>query len=91
MLQWGYMVSHPKEIEEEGTSSLIIIMMTPPFLLSPPWSLYRASELGILSTGTPRLITSFFRRSVPKGTNGGMSIYGTFASVAGGAFIGIGE
>ena len=48
-----------------------------------------ASELGILSKSKPRLITSFFLREVPPGTNGGMSILGTFASAAGGSFIGL--
>ena len=45
-----------------------------------------ASELGILSKGQPRLITTC--RSVPRGTNGGMSVLGTGASAAGGVFIG---
>jgi uncharacterized protein (TIGR00297 family) len=48
-----------------------------------------ASELGILSKNKPRLVTSFFLRSVPHGTNGGMSIFGTFASLLGGTFIGL--
>ena len=48
-----------------------------------------ASELGILSTSKPRLVTTLFIREVPHGTNGGMSILGTMASMAGGAFIGI--
>lgn len=48
-----------------------------------------ASELGILSKDAPRLVTSFFRKTVPHGTNGGMSKLGTIASGAGGAFIGI--
>ena len=48
-----------------------------------------ASELGVLSSREPRLVTSFFLRSVPKGTNGGMSLFGTAASGAGGLFIGI--
>ena len=48
-----------------------------------------ASELGILSKERPRLITSLLLRDVPHGTNGGVSILGTLASMAGGAFIGI--
>ena len=48
-----------------------------------------ASELGILSISKPRLVTTFFLREVPPGTNGGMSILGTVASLAGGAFIGL--
>lgn len=49
-----------------------------------------ASEIGILSPSSPRLVTVFFRRVVPRGTNGGMSWTGTGASIAGGAFIGVG-
>ncbi|KAF5319366.1 hypothetical protein D9619_008843 [Psilocybe cf. subviscida] len=45
-----------------------------------------ASELGILSKGKPRLITTL--KHVPPGTNGAMSIGGTVASIAGGAFVG---
>lgn len=46
-----------------------------------------ASEVGILSKEKPRLVTTL--REVPHGTNGGISLLGTFASMAGGAFIGI--
>lgn len=45
-----------------------------------------ASELGILSHSRPRLITTL--KPVPPGTNGGMSIGGTVASIAGGGIIG---
>lgn len=48
-----------------------------------------ASELGILSKNKPRIVTSLFLREVPKGTNGGMSLIGTCASVFGGWFIGV--
>lgn len=48
-----------------------------------------ASELGVLSKHDPRLVTSLFLRSVPRGTNGGMSDLGTAASAAGGLFIGV--
>ena len=48
-----------------------------------------SSELGILSTSQPRLITSCWRRSVAPGTNGAMSLLGTLAAVAGGAIIGL--
>lgn len=48
-----------------------------------------ASEVGILSTSRPRLITSLLLREVPHGTNGGLSLLGTLASTAGGLFIGL--
>lgn len=46
-----------------------------------------ASELGILSSSDPILITTLKR--VPKGTNGGISGIGTFASIAAGFAIGV--
>ena len=46
-----------------------------------------ASELGILSQSRPFLITTFKR--VPPGTNGGMSLLGTFCSILGGCVIGL--
>ncbi|KAG6917219.1 hypothetical protein DXG01_003424 [Tephrocybe rancida] len=46
-----------------------------------------ASELGILSTRKPRLVTT--GREVPAGTNGGMTVWGTACSVFGGAVIGV--
>ncbi len=45
-----------------------------------------ASEIGILSKSTPRLVTTW--RKVPPGTNGGMTLLGTLASACGGALIG---
>ncbi|KDE04711.1 hypothetical protein MVLG_04850 [Microbotryum lychnidis-dioicae p1A1 Lamole] len=45
-----------------------------------------ASELGILSSTPPRLITSL--RSVPRGTNGAISLWGLFVSLLGGILIG---
>jgi uncharacterized membrane protein len=46
-----------------------------------------SSELGVLSSGNPILITSFKR--VQKGTNGGVSSLGMIASVAAGFVIGV--
>jgi uncharacterized membrane protein len=47
-----------------------------------------ASELGILSKGRPILITT--GRSVPPGTNGGVTLMGTGCSALGGFIIGLG-
>jgi uncharacterized protein (TIGR00297 family) len=46
-----------------------------------------ASEIGILSKSKPRLITNW--KQVPAGTNGGITLLGLVASIAGGTFIGI--
>ncbi|KAF4572495.1 TMEM19 family protein [Pleurotus pulmonarius] len=46
-----------------------------------------ASELGILSKSKPVLITTL--KSVPPGTNGGISLGGTLASIIGGAVMGV--
>ena len=48
-----------------------------------------ASELGIASTKEPVLITTF--KTVPKGTNGGVTLFGTCMSICGGCFITIVE
>lgn len=42
-----------------------------------------SSELGILSKGEPRLITSWNLRKVPRGTNGGVSLLGLGAGLLG--------
>uniref|UniRef100_A0A7S4AQB7 Transmembrane protein 19 n=1 Tax=Pseudo-nitzschia australis TaxID=44445 RepID=A0A7S4AQB7_9STRA len=47
-----------------------------------------ASEMGILSKSSPRLITQPWKR-VPSGTNGGVTLTGFFWSAMGGAIIGI--
>lgn len=46
-----------------------------------------SSELGILSTGEPRLITSLTLRKVPRGTNGGVSLTGLLAGLFGSMII----
>lgn len=46
-----------------------------------------ATELGVLNPTHPRLITS--RKIVEPGTSGGISFYGTIATLAGAAFIGM--
>ena len=45
-----------------------------------------SSELGVLSTGAPTLVTTC--RRVPAGTNGGVSGLGLLAAAAGGLFVG---
>mmetsp|Transcript_13917 Transcript_13917/g.20894 ORF Transcript_13917/g.20894 Transcript_13917/m.20894 type:complete len:302 (+) Transcript_13917:57-962(+) len=47
-----------------------------------------ASELGILAKSVPFLVTAPWR-CVPPGTNGGITIAGTLASILGGTFIGL--
>lgn len=46
-----------------------------------------SSELGILSKGEPRLITSWNLRKVPRGTNGGVSLLGLGAGLMGSMII----
>lgn len=47
-----------------------------------------ATELGVLNPTSPRLITDL-REVVEKGTSGGVSLVGTFASLAGAGLIGL--
>ncbi|KAK9417965.1 putative Integral membrane protein DUF92-domain-containing protein [Seiridium unicorne] len=42
-----------------------------------------SSELGILSKSSPRLITSWNLRKVPRGTNGGVTLWGLVAGLLG--------
>jgi uncharacterized protein (TIGR00297 family) len=44
------------------------------------------TEIGIINNKTPRLITSL-KRSVPKGTSGGVTMLGTFAGIIGSLII----
>ncbi len=46
-----------------------------------------SSELGILSRGTPRLITSLTLRKVPRGTNGGVTLTGLAAGLLGSVIV----
>lgn len=46
-----------------------------------------SSELGILSRSRPRLITSLTLRSVPPGTNGGVTLFGVLAGLLGSTII----
>jgi uncharacterized membrane protein len=46
-----------------------------------------SSELGILATGQPRLITSLTLRKVPRGTNGGVTLTGLAAGLLGSVII----
>jgi len=47
-----------------------------------------ASELGILSQSSPRLVTQPWK-TVPPGTNGGVTLFGTLCSALGGLLIGL--
>jgi len=46
-----------------------------------------SSELGLLSQQQPRLITTW--RKVPRGTNGGVTLYGFYAALQGGFWMGV--
>ncbi len=46
-----------------------------------------SSELGILSRSDPRLITSLTLRKVPRGTNGGVTLWGLIAGLLGSMII----
>lgn len=46
-----------------------------------------SSELGILSRSQPRLITSWSLRKVPRGTNGGVTVWGLAAGLMGSVIV----
>ncbi|GAA5931180.1 hypothetical protein JCM1841_003480 [Sporobolomyces salmonicolor] len=49
----------------------------------------KATRLGILSRSSPLLITRPFSGPVPRGTNGGVSGWGTLVSLFGGVLVGV--
>ncbi|GAA5876234.1 hypothetical protein JCM3774_002332 [Rhodotorula dairenensis] len=65
----------------EGTSRVLVITAV------AFWAACCGDTLGILSSRPPILITTL--RSCPRGTNGGVSAWGTFVSVLGGLFVGV--
>ncbi len=79
-----------------GVGSLLAVMAF--FLPHPAWAVAFAgalaaatadtwaTEVGVLSPAPPRLITT--GRQVPPGTSGGLTLQGTLAGAAGGAFLG---
>lgn len=78
--------SEPSELPRRRVSHRILAFRFSHYSCSngDTWS----SELGVLSSGNPILVTTF--RRVPKGTNGGVSALGMIASVAAGFVIGLG-
>ncbi|KAJ3414205.1 Eukaryotic translation initiation factor 2B, subunit 4 delta, 67kDa [Chytridiales sp. JEL 0842] len=71
-------------LPEEPT---IIDLMFEPGRLLPLSSVEAMGEIGALSKTPPRLITTF--KTVPPGTNGGITLLGTLASTAGGTLVGL--
>jgi len=83
-LYWFGDVEHPINFNTHYWPSYLISLIIGGYSCSngDTW----ASELGVTSEGSVWLITTGQR--VPKGTNGGISVFGTAASVGGGFLIG---
>jgi uncharacterized protein (TIGR00297 family) len=88
---WGQVVAN-------GGLATVVILFQPAFPnFSWPWWAFAgalaavnadtwATEIGTLSSGLPRLITT--GRNVERGTSGGITLAGTFAALVGAALIG---
>ncbi|CEQ41094.1 SPOSA6832_02770, partial [Sporobolomyces salmonicolor] len=67
--------------------SFPLAIASPPFI--PPLTPSPTIQLGILSRSSPLLITRPFSGPVPRGTNGGVSGWGTLVSLFGGVLVGV--
>lgn len=85
---------HGTTLSLESAQEIYLIPISPCFLFSFCLGFYAccsgdtwSSELGILANSNPILITNF--RKVPPGTNGGITLVGILAAIAGGSVVGI--